>query len=155
MKTPYTNGEIKETNKYILKFQDKKHRDKTNALMMRDCNKRNWPQCEIDSREKDLKDINFQIGYILGQASSLQKQLDDLLKRKTEQEFMVNICKKTQETLDWCGFIEEEHYGIRPEISKINIETLNKDIILGYLSDKISPELLIVLNKELENIRGD
>lgn len=150
MKTPYTNGEIKEDNKHILKFQDKKNRDKTNALMMRDCAERNWPQCEIDSREKDLKDINFQIGYTLGQASSLQKQLDGLLKRKTEQEFMVNICKKTQETLDWCGYVEEEQYGIRLEISKINIETLNKDIILGYLSDKISPALLTVLNKELE-----
>ena len=85
MKTPYTNGEIKEDNKYILKFQNKKHRDKTNALMMKDCAKRNWPQCEIDSREKDLKDINFQVGYILGQASSLQKQLDSLLKGKLKK----------------------------------------------------------------------
>ena len=150
MRTPYTNGEIKEDNKYILKFQNKKHRDKTNNLMMKDHKQRQWPQCEIDSREKDLRDIDFQIGYILSQASALQCKIDALLKRKVEQEFMINICKKTQETLDWCGYVEEEHYGIRPEVSKVNIETLNRDIVLGYLSERVPPALLIELNKELK-----
>lgn len=150
MKTPYTNGEIKEDNKYILKFQNKKHRDKTNNLMMKDHKQRQWPQCEIDSREKDLRDIDFQIGYLLSQVSSLQNRINELLKRKTEQEFMIDICKKTQETLDWCGYVEEEHYGIRPEISEINIENINNNIVLGYLSEKISPILLRALNEELK-----
>ena len=150
MKTPYTNGEIKEDNKYILKFQNKKHRDKTNNLMMKDSKERNWPQREIDSREKDLRDIDLQIGYILSQASALQNKINELLKRKTEQEFMISICKKTQETQDWCGYIEEEHYGIRPEVSEINIESINDDIVLGYLSEKVSPILLVKLSEELK-----
>ena len=105
---------------------------------------------EIESRKKDLESIDFQIGHILSQASSLQCSINELLKRKTEQEFMISICEKTKETGDWCGYIEEEHYGIRPEVAEINIESLNKNIVLGYLAERVSPALLIALNEELK-----
>lgn len=146
-RTPYTKGLIPITDN---KYKDKKKRQQTNEIMEADFTERGWPKREIEARQKDLKELSYQMGAVLYRLQSLEKDLNNLLHRKAQQDFMISLCKKTLKTKDYCSFIEEERYGIRPEYDKFNLNMLNDEIILGYLSSKLDMFQLQTLKELLK-----
>ena len=150
-RTPYTNQLIPVSDEVLVKYSNKRKRDKTNEIMMSDMDERNWPQKEVDRRLEDIKGYDFQLGTLLMKVNELQKQINEVVKYKVNDQFMVSICKKTIETKDYCGYVEEERYGKRPEITKFDMSLINDDMVLGYLSQKLSPVSLMYLSKALKD----
>lgn len=150
-RTPYTNQLIPVSDELLVKYSNKRKRDKTNEIMMSDMDERNWPQKEVDRRLEDIKGYDFQLGTLLMKVNELQKQINEVVKYKVNDQFMVSICKKTIETKDYCGYVEEERYGKRPEITKFDMSLINDDMVLGYLSQKLSPVSLMYLSKALKD----
>lgn len=149
-RTPYTKALIPVSDKSLVKYQDKKKREKINIEMMADSEERNWPQRDIEIRQKDIEEYDFKLGMLFSKVSDIQKEINDIIKNKNNQQFMVSIGKKTKETKDWCGYVEEERHGKRPEIKPINVEMLTNEMVLGYLSNKLSVEVLVSLTKLLK-----
>lgn len=141
-RTPYTKQLIPISDKRLAKYQDKKKREKVNSEVMSDADERNWPQCEIDSRTEDLQEYDYLLGHLFNEVSEIQQQINDTIKKKTYQQFMISICKKLKETKDWCGYCEEEHYGKRPTITKFDVSMLTDEMVLGYLSKRLNPLVL-------------
>lgn len=150
-RTPYTNQLIPVSDEVVAKYSNKKKRDKTNEIMMSDMDERNWPQCEIDRRYKDIEHYDHRIGVLLYKINQKQKDINDLVQHKVNQQFMISIGKKTIETKDYCAYVEEERYGKRPEITKFDMSLINDDMVLGYLSQKLSPVSLMYLSKALKD----
>lgn len=149
-RTPYTKQLIPIEDTIIKKYQIKKTREKTNSTMLQDMEERNWPQCEIESRQKDLDNMDFKIGQLCYSLSETQKELNNIFRSKVNQQFMINMAKKVLETNDWCGFIEEERWGKRPDINKLDVSMLTDQMVLGYLTQKLNPVLLTEIAKALE-----
>lgn len=148
-RTPYTKSLIPVTDKVISKFQDNKRRMKTNKEFFSE--ETNWPESEIKTRRQDIQELDYKIGYLYAELNKNQQKINELLQRRNDQQFMVSICEKTKETKDYCGFFEEERYGKRPEIEKLNVPQLTDGVVLGYLSTKISPQSLSCLYRILTN----
>lgn len=150
-RTPYTNQLLPVSDKVIAKYSDKKKRQKTNEMMLSDMEERNWPQREIESRLEDIKNYDYRIGVLLSDINNIQKEINDLVRYKINQQFMISIGRKTIETKDYCGYVEEERYGKRPEITKFDTSLITDKMVLGYLSKRLSPENLSVLATLLKN----
>ncbi len=56
--------------------------------------------------------------------------------------------KKIKQDKDYCAFIEEESYGNRPQI-ETSTPPLTDEMILGYLSNRLNPLLLMQLTQVL------
>ena len=152
-RTPYTNGLIPLTT-LLAKYQKKDQRQKTNEIMYdtMDYDK------EIEVRKNIIKDFDYKLGYLLSQLNDTYAKVDNCLKGKNEQEFMVDVLNWSKETKDWCGFVEEERYGIRPEVKELkelNQNILSDEMVLGYLSTKISPNELLKVKEALDNSRNN
>ena len=150
-RTPYTKALIPVSDEPLVKYQDKKKREKINTEMMVDSEERNWPQRDIEIRQKDIEEYDFKLGMLFSKISDIQKEINDIIKNKNNQQFMVSIGKRTKETKDWCGYVEEERHGKRPEIKPINVEMLTNEMVLGYLSNKLNVEVLVSLTKLLKD----
>lgn len=150
-RTPYTKALIPVSDKPLVKYQDKKKREKINTEMMVDSEERNWPESEIKTRRQHIQELDYKIGYLYSEINKNQQKINELLQRRNDQQFMVSIGKRTKETKDWCGYVEEERHGKRSEIKPINVEMLTNEMVLGYLSNKLSVEVLVSLAKLLKD----
>lgn len=132
-KTPYTGGIIPIKDKALEKYADSKIRKKTIDEMKPLLEN----STELEIYEKQLKEIDCKLGYLLCKISETSKQVNKLLKDRSEAMFMVDLSKRVKIEKDWVAKVEEIRYGIRPEYDEFKASMLNDDMIIGYLSNKL------------------
>ena len=147
-RTPLTHALIPVSDKRLNKYGNNSKRQKVNQMMCEDFEQRNWPDCEIKRCEEDQKEKDYKLGYLFSKQAELYKQINKILKSKTNIDFYVSLLKKIKQDKDYCAFIEEESYGSRPQV-ETSTPPLTDEIILGYLSNRLNPILLMQLTQLL------
>ena len=147
-RTPLTHALIPVSDKRLNKYGNNSKRQKVNQMMCEDFEQRNWPDCEIKRCEEDQKEKDYKLGYLFSKQAELYKELNKILKSKTNIDFYVSLLKKIKQDKDYCAFIEEEAYGNRPQV-ETSTPPLTDEMILGYLSNRLSPLLLMQLTQLL------
>lgn len=147
-RTPLTHALIPVSDKRLNKYGNNSKRQKVNEMMCEDFEQRNWPDCEIKRCEEDQKEKDYKLGYLFSKQAELYKEINKILKSKTNIDFYVSLLKKIKQDKDYCAFIEEESYGNRPQV-ETSTPPLTDEMILGYLSNRLNPLLLMQLTQLL------
>ena len=147
-RTPLTHALIPVSDKRLNKYGDNNKRQKVNQIMCEDFEQRNWPDCEIKRCEEDQKEKDYKLGYLFSKQAELYKEINKILKSKTNIDFYVSLLKKIKQDKDYCAFIEESYYGNRPQV-ETSTPPLTDEMILGYLSNRLNPILLMQLTQLL------
>ena len=147
-RTPLTHALIPVSDKRLNKYGNNSKRQKVNQMMCEDFEQRNWPDCEIKRCEEDQKEKDYKLGYLFSKQADLYKEINKILKSKTNIDFYVSLLKKIKQDKDYCAFIEEEFYGNRPQV-ETSTPPLTDEMILGYLSNRLNPILLMQLTQLL------
>ena len=147
-RTPLTHALIPVSDKRLNKYGNNSKRQKVNQMMCEDFEQRNWPDCEIKRCEEDQKEKDYKLGYLFSKQAELYKEINKILKSKTNIDFYVSLLKKIKQDKDYCAFIEEESYGNRLEV-ETSTPPLTDEMILGYLSNRLNPILLMQLTQLL------
>ena len=147
-RTPLTHALIPVSDKRLNKYGNNSKRQKVNQMMCEDFEQRNWPDCEIKRCEEDQKEKDYKLGYLFSKQAELYKEINKILKSKTNIDFYVSLLKKIKQDKDYCAFIEEESYGNRPQV-ETSTPSLTDEMILGYLSNRLNPLLLMQLTQLL------
>ena len=77
-RTPYTKALIPVSDEPLVKYQDKKKREKINTEMMVDSEERNWPQRDIEIRQKDIEEYISKIVDISSKFDISKEEIIDV-----------------------------------------------------------------------------
>ena len=149
-RTPYSKVLIPINDKIMNKYGNKSKRKSINKLMMSDCVNRGWPDCEIKERQELIKQHEFSLGRNYSMIAKITSQINSDIRYIKRQQFLINVLNMTVESADWCGYVEEERYGGESiSDNDMLVPILNDNTVLGYLSEKLPPEVLSLVSNSL------
>lgn len=148
-RTKYSNSLMKDRGfqyKYYEKHKDKLKQETEQDIL--DHNRKSY--------KKHLADISWETG---SQMAIISGQIDKLLIQLEKQQRIQFLCDVLDKvTWDTFGdFVDEEHNGKLPPVEAFDLNLLNDEMVLGYITNKygmkVGATVMRILGKDESNER--